>query len=248
MKKCNNPNCELVGEFQLLENFNKNKNNKDGLSNRCKKCVKQSAKNAYLKNKKYYCAIETERYKKWKKQNPEKYKQQSAFWNEKYKNEGYWQNYYQNNKEKLNNRSKQKNIKEKVNAKWKNRYKNDLKFKLKSLMQANFHLFFKDKGLNKNLSFNKIINYTYNDLIKHLETNFRPGMSWDNFGKLWEIHHIKPQNMFNALIEQEIKKCWDINNLLPLWKTTEISKQMGDNTKGNRNIGKNEIYDFRLNN
>ena len=248
MKKCNNPNCELENKFQSLENFNKNKNNKDGLSNRCKKCVKKSVKSSYLKNKEYYCKTETERYKNWKIHNPEKYKQQSLFWNEKYKNEGYWQKYYQNNKEKITDKYKQKIVKDKRNAKWKHRYKNDIKFKLKILMQANFHLFFKDKGLNKNLSFSKIINYTYNDLIKYLEINFRLGMNWENFGILWEIHHIKPQNMFNPLNELEVKVCWDLNNLLPLWKTTEISKQMGDTIKGNRNIKKDEIYDYRVEN
>lgn len=247
MKKCNNQNCELGNTFQPLENFNKNKNNKDGLSNRCKKCVKQSVKIAYLKNKEYYCKTESERNKIWKKQNPEKYKKQLEFWNEKYKNEGYWQNYYQNNKEKINNKYKQKDIKDKRNTKWRYKYKNNIEFKLKTLMQANFHLFFKDKGLNKNLSFNKIINYTYDDLIKYLERNFRTGMSWENFGKLWEIHHIKPQNMFNPLNKLEVKECWNLTNLLPLWKTTEMSKQMGDNIKGNRNIKKDEIYDFRLN-
>ena len=248
MKKCNNPNCINKNIYQSLENFNKNKNTKDSLSSRCKDCVKQSVKKAYYKNRDYYCKIETERYKKWKLQNPEKYKEQSKLWNEKYKNKGYWKEYYQDNKEKLNNKSKQKETKEKRNTRWKNRYKNDIKFKLKTIIQSNFHLFFKDKGLNKNISFNKIINYTYNDLVKYLETNFRPNMAWENFGKLWEIHHIKPQNMFNPLIEQEIKECWDLNNLLPLWKTTDISKQMGDTIKGNRNIGKNEIYDFRLEN
>ena len=73
-------------------------------------------------------------------------------------------------------------------------------------------------------------------------------MNWENFGILWEIHHIKPQNMFNPLNELEVKECWDLNNLLPLWKTTEISKQMGDTIKGNRNIKKDEIYDYRVEN
>jgi hypothetical protein len=72
-------------------------------------------------------------------------------------------------------------------------------------------------------------------------------MTWENFGNLWEIHHIKPQNMFDPLNEQEVKECWDLNNLLPLWKTTEISEQMGDNLKGNRNLEKTKIYDFRTN-
>jgi hypothetical protein len=246
MKICNNPKCHLVGTPQPLDEFSKNKNSKDGLSNRCKVCVKFSVKQSYLKNQQYYIKRETEKHKIWKQNNPEKYQIQKDKFNKKYKENGYWEKYYQNNKERLLSYSKQDIVKEKRNLNWKKKYQNDIGFKLQTVMKSNFHLFFKDKGKNKNLSFNKIASYTFNQLQSYLESKFRKGMCWENFGDVWEIHHIKPQNLFNILNIEEVKECWSLDNLFPLWKTTEISKQFGDTLKGNRNIGKKEIYNPNL--
>lgn len=242
MKKCTNINCISKGQILSFESFNKNKNSKDGYSSRCKDCIKQSVKASYLKNKEYYIKDNTERNKKWKNENPLEYKELRNKWNEDYKNKEYWKEYYKNNIEKFKEYNKKEEIKTKRNKKWKEKYKNDINFKLKEIIRSNFHSFFKDKGKTKTHSFSKIVNYSYKDLKIHLENNFRKGMNWDNFGDLWEIHHIKPQNIFNPSNEKEIKECWDINNLIPLWKTTEISKQMNDNIPGNRNITKNQIY------
>jgi hypothetical protein len=241
MKKCNNPNCHSPST-QPISNFNKNKNKNDGLSNRCKTCVIKSVKQSYIKNREYYCKIESERNKIWRMDNPEKYKTQRNTQNTRLKESGYWLKYYQENKERILDYSKQDHIAERRNERWRERYKNDIPFKLRNIMKANFHLFFKDRGKNKDLSFTKITSYTFEQLALHLEDKFREGMCWENFGVCWEIHHIKPQNMFDVMDIKEVEECWSLPNLFPLWKTTSISLQFGDNIRGNRNIKKNEIY------
>jgi hypothetical protein len=248
MKICNNPKCNLKDIPQPLYNFNKNKTTKDGLSNRCKICVTSSVKQSYLKKPKYYSKKESERNKVWKINNPSQYRINRNKHNQKLKENGYYKKYYQDNKERLLNYSKQDIVKEKRKNNWKTRYEKDIQFKLQTLMKSNFHLFFKDKGKNKNLSFSKVVSYTFDQLKVYLENKFRTGMNWENFGEVWEIHHIKPQNLFNPLNINEVKECWDLNNLFPLWKTTEISHQFGDTLRGNRNIGKKEIYDPNLTN
>ena len=237
MKKCNNPKCKSPNP-----QFNKNKNNKDGLSNRCKDCVKKSVKKSYNKNKEYYIKDSIKRQKKFKQNNPEEHLEYRKKWNEKLKEEKYWKLYYQKNKEKLTEYSKLEDVVERRKKRWKERYYTDTSFRLKEILKANFHLFFKDKGKNKTLNFTSVIDYTYEELKEHLTQNFREGMSWDNFGELWEIHHIKPQNMFDIENIDDVKECWNLNNMIPLWKTTEISKQMGDSILGNRNIPKDKIY------
>lgn len=237
MKKCNNPKCESPNP-----QFYKNKNNKDGLSNRCKDCVKKSVKKSYNKNKEYYIKDSIERQKKFKQNNPEEYLEYRKKWNEKLKEEKYWKSYYQKNKEKIAGYSKLEKVVERRKKKWKERYYTNTSYRLKEILKANFHLFFKDKGKNKTLSFTSVVDYTYEELKEHLTKNFREGMSWGNFGELWEIHHIKPQSMFNVEDVDDVKKCWKLNNMIPLWKTTEISKQMGDTTIGNRNVPKDKIY------
>tara|TARA_R110001632_G_C11263720_1_gene410146 strand:+ start:316 stop:1035 length:720 start_codon:yes stop_codon:yes gene_type:complete len=237
MKKCNNPKCKITNP-----KFNKNKNNKDGLSNRCRDCVKKSVKKSYNKNRQYYIEEETKRSKEWREANPELYNIQRKKWNEKYKEDGYFKQYYKNNKEKITEYYKLEDVVERRKKRWRERYYTDIPFRLKEILQANFHLFFKDKGKNKTLSFTSVIDYTYEEFKEHLTKNFRKGMNWDNFGEMWEIHHIKPQSMFDTENIDDIRKCWELNNMIPLWKTTEISKQMGDTTIGNRNVPKDKIY------
>ncbi len=242
MKKCNNKNCESKEKLLPLTEFNKHKGNKDGYSHRCKKCVKKSVSKSYYKNIEYYREDSREKSKIFRVNNPQKVKENAKKFNKLYKENGYFQNYYQQNKEKFKQYSQNPLVIEKRKKRWRKKYKNNEVFKLREIMKSNFHLFFKDKGKTKNLSFNKIINYTYDELKIHLENNFRKGMNWDNFGQLWEIHHIKPQNLFNPDNLEEIKECWTLSNLIPLWKTTQISQQMGDTILGNRNIPKDIIY------
>lgn len=245
MKKCNNPNC-IHGDIYLpLEKFNKNKSLPDGLSNRCKDCVKKSVKQSMYKKKDYYFAYIKEKSKEWRIDNPEKYKERRDKANKEYQEKGYWASYYQKNREKAFEYSKRPEVIEKRNIRWRWRYENDVDFRVKTIMRANFALFFKDKGVNKDLCFSKTVNYSFAELEKHLEDNFRTGMTWNNIGEKWEIHHIKPLNLYDPKILTEVKECWSLDNLIPLWKTTEISLEMGDYIKGNRDISKQEIYDPR---
>ena len=226
MKKCNNPKCETTNP-----QFNKNKNNKDGLSNRCRDCVKKSAKESYYKNHQYYKDIGRESSIEYRNNNPQKVKEYGIKFNTIY-----------NNKERLSEYSKREDVVERRKKRWSERYYTNIPFRLKEILKANFHLFFKDKGKNKSISFKSLVNYTYEEFEEHLTKNFREGMSWLNFGELWEIHHIKPQNMFDVENIDDMRECWKLNNMTPLWKTTEISKQMGDTTLGNRNVPKDKIY------
>lgn len=63
-----------------------------------------------------------------------------------------------------------------------------------------------------------VVGYTLGDLLAHLERQFLPGMSWDNF-RDWEIDHIVPRSAFSFETEDdpEFKACWALTNLRPLW-------------------------------
>jgi len=84
----------------------------------------------------------------------------------------------------------------------------------------------KKKGSSKRgYSWEKIIGYTTQDLMKHLEKQFTEGMTWDNYGK-WHVDHIKPQSAFNFLSykDKEFQECWALINLQPLWAKDNIIK------------------------
>ena len=242
MKKCNNQTCESKGKLLPYSEYSTNKQSKDGLHYRCKSCIRKSVKISMGKKKEYYLEQSRLISVKHREENPEYHKEMGTKFNQLYKENGYYKNYYQENKERISEYHKREDVVEKRKKRWKERYYTDEKFRLKGIITSNFHSFFKDKGLNKNISFSKIVDYTYGELKTHLENNFRKGMSWDNLGELWEIHHIKPQSIFNPLNRKEVRECWEMSNLIPLWTTTEISQMMGDNVIGNRNVEKDKIY------
>jgi len=78
------------------------------------------------------------------------------------------------------------------------------------------------------------VDYTLEDLLKHLESKFEPWMTWENYGNpngdhsdCWHIDHIIPISHFNyrSPEDPEFKKCWALSNLQPKEGKKNISKQ-----------------------
>lgn len=57
--------------------------------------------------------------------------------------------------------------------------------------------------------------------IKHMESQFRDGMTWENRGK-WHMDHIIP--LSTAKTSEDIKKLWHYENLQPLWAEENLAK------------------------
>ena len=76
--------------------------------------------------------------------------------------------------------------------------------------------------------------YTPQQLKEHLETQFEPWMSWENYGgandspqKTWQIDHIKPQASysFTSMDDSEFQECWALENLRPLEKIENMGRK-----------------------
>ena len=70
-----------------------------------------------------------------------------------------------------------------------------------------------------------LVGYNLDKLIQRLEVNFKPGMSWDNYGE-WHIDHKKPQSLFKFKSSEDkgFKHCWMLCNLQPLWAKENLVK------------------------
>ena len=81
------------------------------------------------------------------------------------------------------------------------------------------------KGKSKSASTLNLLGCSIEFLRKHLESQFKPGMTWDNhsFGG-WHIDHIKPCAKFDLTKESEQRKCFHYSNLQPLWAEDNWSK------------------------
>jgi len=63
--------------------------------------------------------------------------------------------------------------------------------------------------------------------MAHLERQFVRGMSWGNYGAVWEIDHILPKAMFaiTAHTDPDFRACWGLPNLRPLFVAENASKK-----------------------
>lgn len=53
-------------------------------------------------------------------------------------------------------------------------------------------------------------------LLRHLESQFKHGMTHDNYGALWEVDHIRPCSSFDLKREDHQRQCFHYTNLQPL--------------------------------
>lgn len=134
--------------------------------------------------------------------------------------------YRENNKEIIQQRNK---IYEQ------NKLNNDPLFKIKKNLSKQMRNY-----INKNNeSLFLILNYSSQQLKKHLESQFEYWMNWNNYGSFtlnwndadqstwkWNIDHIMPQSSFNfdSINHPDFKICWSLNNLRPLSAKENIIK------------------------
>ncbi len=82
-----------------------------------------------------------------------------------------------------------------------------------------------------------MVGYTLGDLLRHIESHFKPGMNWDRLmkGEI-ELDHVIPKIKFSYANPEDIefRRCWALENLKPEWRKPNRSK-------GGKLIGPSQI-------
>ena len=135
--------------------------------------------------------------------------------------------YKLNNKEYISIKNKaysqREEVKNRTRERTRYRLKNDPIFRLKSSVRTRIYLYVKRGLAKKTLPTSILIGCSWEFLKNHLEKQFKPNMSWANYGK-WHIDHYRPMASFNLLKEKELLKCCNFSNLQPLWAFENLSK------------------------
>lgn len=82
----------------------------------------------------------------------------------------------------------------------------------------------KRDGMKKNRRSNKYLGCSSSEAVKHIEKQFKKGMTWANHGKVWHIDHIVPLASFDLSNDDHVLMCCHYTNLQPMWATDNIRK------------------------
>lgn len=216
MKTCNK--CKILKE---LSEFNKDKSRKNGYSYTCSKCIGENSKKHYASNKENILKEQKGKYNEYFKN---RYKNKSNEQKEEFKD--YLKKYQSTEEYKIKRRKYKKEIYYKIP---KNKILNHLRKRIRDYI----------KGETNKIKYNEILGCSSEEYKLYLEQQFKLEMTWDNYGKVWEIDHIIPLNTFDTNNWIELKKAFHFTNTQPLFITTRIAKSLGYiNEIGNRNKSK----------
>lgn len=97
----------------------------------------------------------------------------------------------------------------------KNRLETDMNFRITYRLRKRIWKAFSRKNIDIPL---KYLGCTARELRTHLESKFKPGMTWDNYGrKGWVIDHIIPLSWFDLRDWRSAAIALNYTNLQPLW-------------------------------
>jgi len=167
--------------------------------------------------------------KKYRLNNKEKLKQYHEQYDKKYrlnnkeKKKQYNKQYRLDNKEKIKQYDKQyySNNKEKRRKYENNKLKTDPIYKIIKRQRGRMRAVL--KGKSKCESTIKLLGCSAEYCWDHLEQQFKPGMTRDNYG-LWHVDHIIPCASFDISDPEQQKICFHYTNLQPLWAIDNMKK------------------------
>lgn len=100
------------------------------------------------------------------------------------------------------------------------RLREDVQFRLRVLLRNRIRKIVKGSRVGSAI---KDLGCTVDQLKRHLESQFQPGMTWSNHGK-WHIDHVIPLSKFNLSNREDFRQACHYTNLQPLWALDNLQK------------------------
>lgn len=206
------------------DNFHKAKKAKDGLNTYCKDCAKARARDWAKKNREAKAAADRD-YAQRNKARIANYQSRYRAGNAEKASE-YHKAYREANKQRLREARRQYHarpeVRERRNRQQRERRARDKKYALVCSMRSAIS----ERMSGKAVGAIRHAPWSTDELIAHIERQFQPGMSWDNYGE-WHVDHITPDSSFDykAPNDEGFLQSWSLSNLRPMWASENMSKQ-----------------------
>jgi hypothetical protein len=206
MLKCNK--CKTEKESCQ---FYRDKNRKSGFSRWCKICMREQNRKWKEKNKDHV----SEYMKSYREENRD-----TILENQKL--------YKRRNAKAISDKNKEwrNNNRDRIRTIKRNYYHNVEKHNIQVVIRERLGNRVRKtlKGINKSKNTMDLLGCTLIDFLKHIESLFTEGMSWDNMN-LWHLDHIVPCSYFDLNCPEQQKECFNYKNLKPMWAKDNCSKQ-----------------------
>lgn len=171
--------------------------------------LKEQARAKYLKNRNKILAQS----KAWALANPEKRKQTALA-------------YRLADPEKVRERNKAwlKANRGQANEYLRIKRATDPQFKIKANLRTRLYLAIRKQNTRKESGMTKLLGCSVDELKKSLESKFKRGMRWENYGSFWHIDHIIPLASFDLSDPNQLAIACHHTNLRPLKASENITK------------------------
>jgi hypothetical protein len=202
--------CKKCNEDLEIAEFSKDRSRKSGFHPYCKKCNSSAMSNWLSRNKEHISNYHKALYAA----NPDKFKKESFDRRRTLKG-----------KETYNKSIKKYRASGKLAAYERKKKIEDPEYKLLHVLRNKLLHIVKKQGVAKSNRAIILTGCSKQELKQHLESQFQPGMSWDNYGKGgWVIDHIKPCAAFDFTDPKQQEECFHYTNLQPMWEIENMKK------------------------
>lgn len=108
----------------------------------------------------------------------------------------------------------------------------DIQFKLGRYLRGQLRRALRDDGGKKYASVAKLLGCSIERFKSLMARKFRPGMTWENYGPVWHLDHVRPVVSFDLTDPVQQRACFRYQNYQPLF--AKDNQKKSSHWKGKR--------------